>query len=71
MSKINARFGLRKDESSHWYMVPVQLLEDFDLALEEANSSDEHDDFEAEYGHFRIYGHINNLTFSDPEGWNA
>lgn len=56
-------FGkLRRDESSHWYCVPLKLLEKYDALVEameamdmcEAGTSPECGEFEALFSQYRI-----------------
>ena len=45
-----------QDDSSHWYVIPIELASDFSEDLE-----DEDFDFDAKYGKYRTGGDINNV----------
>ena len=61
------RYFFDQDCSSHWYMVPVSLREDWVLL----NTDDEDDydtisKFESKFGQYSLGGGITNITFENP-----
>lgn len=66
------RFCFKQDESSHWYMVPVEKLERFDNLLyhwDELGYKDEYDAagaFDREMGQY-ICQSPSDYTFANPE----
>lgn len=59
------RFFFDTDDSSHWYMIPEEkralwdelMSKDIDLAWEQ---------IEDEFSQYRIDGHPNRISFTDP-----
>lgn len=43
-----------QDDSSHWYVIPIELISDFDKGSEDEG-------FDAKYGKYRTGGDINNV----------
>ena len=61
------KFGyLRQDESSHWYLVPEELIGEYDALIEEMGDSWEDDDdlcidYIDKYGEYMLGGAIQHL----------
>ena len=57
---------LRQDDSCHWYAVPKEFIERFDMVMDRLNElkfetdewHDAIDDFESEFGEYRTGGGI-------------
>ncbi len=63
----SARYFLGSDNSSHWYLVPVAHRKDW----EAWTNLDEDDEASWEAPDFavRLGGHLSQVTFADPKGW--
>lgn len=66
MNKILPAYAT-KDDSGHWYVIPMSLKESFEQDSEAINSLPENSDewyesidaFEAKFGHYRTGGDLN------------
>ena len=66
-SQENKRFFFDQDCSSHWYMVPVDLKDEW----KRLNTDDEDDyetisEFEDVFGQYSLGGGISHITFENP-----
>ncbi len=56
------KFFFKRDESFHWYMVPVEKRELW-YELEELGYEDDFEKFDDEFGRYRMRGSISNIEF--------
>jgi hypothetical protein len=70
MKKVEERFFFDKDQSSHWYMIPLSLLEIWqDFTSDDFDEDDVKacNKFEKLFGKYRIGGHPSQFSFSSPK----
>lgn len=61
------RFFFDQDSSSHWYMVPVDLKEQWNkLNTSDEDDQDTIDEFEKIFAEYRTGGDISSITFENP-----
>ena len=61
------RFFFDQDSSSHWYMLPVDLKEQWNkLNTSDEDDQDTIDEFEKIFAEYRTGGDISNITFENP-----
>jgi len=67
MSESENRYRLVQDDSSHWYCVPADQLEQFNDLLERSINEDydAEGEFNRLFTHCRLNMHITNYTFTD------
>lgn len=61
------RFFFDTDCSSHWYMIPIELKESWNL-LNTSNEDDDEtiDKFNEVFSEYRVGGGITNISFENP-----
>lgn len=71
------KFGkLRTDDDAHWYLVPEELVDEYDAALNRMMDIEPYTDafedacreFDAEYGQYRLGGSPYELKVVMPDG---
>lgn len=66
-STENERFFFSQDCSSHWYMVPVRLKEEWNrLNTDDEDDQDTLDEFNSVFGEYSLGGGITHITFENP-----
>lgn len=49
-----------QDEDNHWYIIPIELKDEF-IKLSESNSLDDEDEFINKFSEYMTGGSINNI----------
>jgi hypothetical protein len=65
MSETAGRFTFRDDDDGHWYLVPMDELEEFQAGLD-VSDLDECACFNEKYESYRISSHPSHYSFTDP-----
>lgn len=61
------RFFFDQDCSSHWYMVPVSLREEWNrLNTDDEDDYEKIEEFEDTFGQYSLGGGITHITFENP-----
>jgi hypothetical protein len=61
------RFFFDQDCSSHWYMVPLELKEEWNrLNTDDEDDQDTIDEFNDFFGEYTLGGDITQITFENP-----
>lgn len=58
----NKRFCFAQDDSCHWYLIPLELKEEFENLIEEEND----DTINYNFSKYRTSGGIKCISFSSP-----
>jgi hypothetical protein len=64
-SPTDQRWCFRRDDDGHNYLIPVELQKDFNMMLNEAFRSDDHDAFNEKFNQYQR-DHWTSFTFTDP-----
>jgi hypothetical protein len=65
--KASSRYFFDQDESSHWYMVPLELKEQWDVFTVNDLDDEDVDRFNEIFGEYMTGGGITDISFSDPQ----
>lgn len=65
--KLPHRYFFDQDQSSHWYMIPEGLRDDWDeLMVRDEDDEENNEEIEDNFSEYRLDGGIRYYSFTDP-----